>query len=104
MIRIREQYELSTDDVGDTPGYITPDDTGGGITFYEGKPVGMTLPSPGADLHLLRTRRQGRYLRQDLQARDPDTASPFNVPLFCTSAPRSIGYRDGTFIEGLYKT
>lgn len=97
-----EQYELSKDDVGDNAGYITPDDDMEvEITFYEGKPVGMTLPiavervitycEPGV---------KGDTSGKTFKPATLDTGISVNVPLFCDIGTKiKLDTRDGSFIE-----
>jgi len=68
-----EQVELSKEDLGDNAGYLTPeDDIEVQITFYEEKPVGITLPiAVQRTITYWRARHQGRHLRQEHQARHP---------------------------------
>jgi elongation factor P len=97
-----EQYELSKDDLGDNAGYISPDDDFEmEITFYEGKPVGVTLPilvdrtitycEPGV---------KGDTSGKSFKPATLDTGITVSVPLFCEIGTKvKIDTRDGTFAE-----
>ncbi len=97
-----EQYELSKDDLGENAGYLSPDDDFEvEITFYEGRPVGVTLPiivertiaycEPGV---------KGDTSGKTFKPATLDTGIEVNVPLFCEIGTRiKIDTRDGTFVE-----
>jgi elongation factor P len=97
-----EQYELSKADLGDNAGYISPDDDYEvEITFYEGKPVGVTLPiliertitycEPGV---------KGDTSGKTFKPATLDTGIEVSVPLFCEIGTRiRLDTRDGTFVE-----
>jgi elongation factor P len=97
-----EQYELSKEDLGDNAGYITPDDDFTvEITFYEGKPVGVTLPiaidrvitycEPGI---------KGDTSGKSFKPATLDTGITVSVPLFCEIGTKiKLDTRDGSFIE-----
>jgi len=97
-----EQFELSKDDLGDNAGYLTPeDDIEVEITFYEGRPVGMTLPiaiertivycEPGI---------KGDTSGKSFKPAKLDTGIEVSVPLFCDIGTKiRVDTRDGSFIE-----
>jgi elongation factor P len=97
-----EQVELSKEDLGDNAGYLTPeDDIEVQITFYEEKPVGITLPiavqrvitycEPGI---------KGDTSGKSTKPATLDTGIEVNVPLFCDIGTKiNIDTRDGSFIE-----
>jgi elongation factor P len=97
-----EQYELSKDDLGDNAGYMSPDDDFEvEITFYEGKPVGVTLPilvdrtitycEPGI---------KGDTSGKSFKPATLDTGISVQVPLFCDIGTKiKLDTRDGTFAE-----
>ncbi len=97
-----EQYELSKDDVGDNAGYITPDDDMEvEITFYEGKPVGMTLPiAVERTITYCEPGVKGDTSGKTFKPATLDTGITVNVPLFCDIGTKiKLDTRDGTFIE-----
>jgi len=97
-----EQYELTRDDLGDNTGYMSPDDDFElEITFYDGKPVGVTLPilvertitycEPGV---------KGDTSGKTFKPATLDTGIEVNVPLFCEIGTKiKLDTRDGTFAE-----
>jgi len=97
-----EQYELAKDDLGDNAGYISPDDDYEvEITFYEGKPVGVTLPiliertitycEPGV---------KGDTSGKTFKPATLDTGIEVAVPLFCDIGTKiKVDTRDGSFAE-----
>lgn len=97
-----EQFELSKEDLGDNAGYMSPDDDYElEITFYEGKPVGVTLPilvertitycEPGV---------KGDTSGKSFKPATLDTGIEVNVPLFCDIGTKiKIDTRDGSFGE-----
>jgi elongation factor P len=97
-----EQFEISKDDLGDNAGYISPDDDFiVEMTFFEGKPVGMTLPTgvtrvitycePGV---------KGDTSGKTFKPATLDTGIEVSVPLFCDIGTKVlIDTRDGSFIE-----
>ncbi len=97
-----EQYELSKEDLGDNAGYISPDDDYEvEITFYEGKPVGVTLPiliertitycEPGV---------KGDTSGKATKTATLDTGFEVQVPLFCDIGTKiKLDTRDGSFAE-----
>jgi elongation factor P len=101
-----EQYELTKEDLGDNAGYITPeDDFELEITFYEGKPVGMTLP-----IAIVRTITycepgiKGDTSGKATKVATLDTGMQIQVPLFCEIGTKiKLDTRDGTFIERMNK-
>jgi elongation factor P len=97
-----EQYELTKEDLGDATGYITPeDDAEVEVAFYEGKPVGVTIPTlvtrtitycePGV---------KGDTSGKTFKPATLDTGIEVNVPLFCDIGTKILlDTRDGTFSE-----
>jgi elongation factor P len=97
-----EQYELAKEDLGDNAGYMSPDDDFPlEITFYENKPVGVTLPilvertitycEPGV---------KGDTSGKTFKPATLDTGIEVSVPLFCEIGTRiKLDTRDGTFSE-----
>jgi elongation factor P len=97
-----EQYEIAKDDLGDNAGYISVDDDYPiEITFYEGKPVGITPPilvertitycEPGV---------KGDTSGKTFKPATLDTGIEVSVPLFCDIGTRiKLDTRDGTFAE-----
>ncbi len=97
-----EQFELSKEDIGDNINYLTPeDDFTLEITFFEGKPVGLTLPilvertitycEPG-----LKGDTSGKAFKQATL----DTGYEVSVPLFCEIGTKiMLDTRDGSFSE-----
>jgi elongation factor P len=97
-----EQYELTKEDLGDAVGYITPeDDAEVEVAFYEGKPVGVTIPTlivrtitycePGV---------KGDTSGKTFKPATLDTGIQVNVPLFCDIGTKILlDTRDGTFSE-----
>jgi len=97
-----EQYEISKDDMGDNAGYISAeDDYDVEMIFYEGKPVGMNLPTK-----IVRTITycepgvKGDTSGKTLKPATVDTGIVVNVPLFCDMGTKIlVDTRDGSFIE-----
>lgn len=97
-----EQFELTKEDLGDNVGYITPeDDAEVEVAFYEGKPVGVTVPTlivrtitycePGV---------KGDTSGKTFKPATLDTGIEVNVPLFCDIGTKILlDTRDGTFSE-----
>ncbi len=97
-----EQYELTKEDLGDNIGYMTPeDDFEVEVCFYEGKPVGVTLPTlvtrtitycePGV---------KGDTSGKTFKPATLDTGIEVTVPLFCDIGTRILlDTRDGSFSE-----
>ena len=97
-----EQFELSKHDLGDNVGFMTPeDDLEVEITFYEGKPVGVTLP-----INVVRTITycepgiKGDTSGKSFKPATLDTGIEISVPLFCDIGTKIIlDTRDGSFVE-----
>ena len=97
-----EQFELTKEDLGDNAGYMTPeDDFEVEVAFYEGKPVGVTLPTS-----IVRTITycepgvKGDTSGKTFMPATLDTGVQCNVPLFCDIGTKILfDTRDGTFIE-----
>jgi elongation factor P len=97
-----EQYELQKEDLGDNAGYLTPeDDFPVMITFYEDKPVGVTLPTnivrkitycePGI---------KGDTSGKSFKPAKLDSGIEVSVPLFCEIGTKiKLDTRDGSFVE-----
>lgn len=97
-----EQYELTKDDLGDSAGYITPDDDFPvEITFYEGKPVGVMLPTAIVrTIEYCEPGMKGDTSGKTFKPATLDTGIEVNVPLFCEIGTKvRIDTRDGSFIE-----
>jgi len=97
-----EQYELSKEDLGDNAGYMTPeDDIVVQITFYEDKPVGITLPiSITRTITYCEPGVKGDTSGKSTKPATLDTGIQVNVPLFCDIGTKiNIDTRDGSFIE-----
>ena len=97
-----DQLEMSKDDLGDSAGYLLPeDDIEISITFYEGKAVGVKLP-----INITRTITycepgvKGNTSGKTSKPATLDTGIEVNVPLFCNEGERVvIDTRDGSFVE-----
>jgi elongation factor P len=97
-----EQIELSREDLGDNAGYILPEDEMEvGITFYEGKAIGMKLP-----VAVIRTISycepgiKGDSSGKSLKPATLDTGLETMVPLFCEIDSKiKVDTRDGSFVE-----
>jgi len=97
-----EQYEISREELGDNAGYITPDDDFTvEMTFYEGKPVGMTLPTK-----IVRTITycepgvKGDTSGKTMKPAKLETGIEVAVPLFCEIGTKIlVDTRDGSFVE-----
>lgn len=97
-----EQFEMPKEDLGDSAGYITPeDDLDILITYYEGKPVGVKLP-----VNITRTVTycepgvKGDTSGKATKPATLDTGMTVNVPLFINTDEKIvIDTRDGSFVE-----
>ena len=97
-----EQYEIAKEDLGDNVGYMTAeDDLEVEITFYDGKPVGVTLP-----INVVRTITycepgvKGDTSGKTFKPATLDTGIEVSVPLFCDIGTKIIlDTRDGSFVE-----
>lgn len=97
-----EQFELPEANLGDYAGYITPeDDVEVKLTFYEGQPVGITLP-----VNITRTVKycepgiKGDTSGKSLKPATLDTGIEAKVPLFVNTGDRIVlDTRDGSFVE-----
>ncbi|MBP3710159.1 MAG: elongation factor P [Treponema sp.] len=97
-----DQLEMPKDDLGDSAGYISPDDDIDiSITFYNGKSVGVKLP-----INVTRTITycepgvKGNTSGKTFKPATLDTGIEVNVPLFCDEGERIvIDTRDGSFVE-----
>ncbi len=97
-----EQYELTKEDLGDNAGYITPDDDFPvEITFYEGKPVGIMLPTAiERTITYCEPGVKGDTSGKTFKPATLDTGIEVSVPLFCEIGTKvRIDTRDGSFIE-----
>ncbi len=97
-----EQYELTKEDLGDNAGYITPeDDFAVEITFYEGKPVGVVLPTAvERTIEYCEPGVKGDTSGKTFKPARLDSGIEAMVPLFCEIGTRvRIDTRDGSFIE-----
>jgi elongation factor P len=97
-----EQYEISKDDLGDNAGYISPDDDYTvEITFFEGKAVGMTLPTGvSRTITYCEPGVKGDTSGKTFKPATLDTGMEVTVPLFCDIGTKVlIDTRDGSFIE-----
>lgn len=97
-----EQFEISKEDLGDNVNYLTDgDEFTVELTFYEGKPVGVSLP-----IQIVRTITycepgvRGDTSGKATKSATLDTGFEVQVPLFCENDARiMIDTRDGSFIE-----
>lgn len=97
-----EQFEISKEDLGDNVNYLTDgDEFTVELTFYEGKPVGVSLP-----IQIVRTITycepgvRGDTSGKATKPATLDTGFEVQVPLFCENDARiMIDTRDGSFIE-----
>ena len=97
-----EQYELSKDDLGDNAGYLSPeDDMPVEITFYEGKPVGVTLPiQVERTITYCEPGIKGDTSGKSFKPATLDTGIEVSVPLFCEIGTKiKLDTRDGSFSE-----
>ncbi|GAB1483405.1 elongation factor P [Treponema sp.] len=97
-----EQYELSKEDLGDNVGYLSPeDDFPIEVTFYEGKPVGVTLPtSVDRTITYCEPGVKGDTSGKTFKPATLDTGIEVSVPLFCEIGTKvRIDTRDGSFVE-----
>ncbi len=97
-----EQYELSKEDLGDNVGYISPDDDFEvEVTFYEGKPVGASLPiSVVRTITYCEPGVKGDTSGKTFKPATLDTGIEVSVPLFCEIGTKiRLDTRDGTFQE-----
>lgn len=97
-----EQVELSKEDLGDNAGYLTPeDDIEVQITFYEEKPVGITLPiAVQRTITYCEPGVKGDTSGKSTKPATLDTGIEVAVPLFCDIGTKiNIDTRDGSFIE-----
>lgn len=97
-----EQYEIAKDDIGDNAGYMMPeDDCDVEITFYEGKPVGVTLPiAIERTITYCEPGIKGDTSGKSSKPATLDTGITVAVPLFCEIGTKiKLDTRDGTFIE-----
>ena len=101
----QETYDevlLGRDDLGDNADYISPDDDYDvQVTYYEGKPVGIDLPT-----QVVRTITycepgvKGDTSGKSLKPATLDTGIEVRVPLFCNTDDRIvIDTREGAFVE-----
>ena len=101
----QESYDdvmLGRDDLGDNAGYISPDDDYEvKVTYYEGKPVGINLPT-----QVVRTITycepgvKGDTSGKSLKQATLDTGIEVRVPLFCNTDDKIvIDTREGEFVE-----
>ncbi len=97
-----EQYEISKEDLGDNAGYISPDDDViVEMTFFEGKPVGMTLPTGVVrTITYCEPGIKGDTSGKSSKPATLDTGIEVGVPLFCEIGTKILlDTRDGSFIE-----
>lgn len=97
-----DDVPMEREDLGDNAGWISPDDDYEvKITYYEGKPVGVTLP-----INVIRTVTycepgiKGDTSGKSLKPATLDTGVEVRVPLFIDQDERIvIDTRDGSFVE-----
>lgn len=97
-----EQFEISKEDLGDNVNYIAVgDEFVLELTFYNGKPVGVSLP-----VQIVRTITycepgiRGDTSGNATKSATLDTGLEIQVPLFCTIGTKiMLDTRDGTFTE-----
>ncbi len=97
-----EQLELPSEDLGDSVGYITPeDDIEVEITFYEGKPIGVKLPiAVTRTIEYCEPGIKGDTSGKSYKPAKLDTGIEVQVPLFCDIDSKiKIDTRDGSFME-----
>ncbi len=97
-----EQFELTKEDLGDNAGYITPeDDFEVEVCFYDGKPVGMTLPTAiERTITYCEPGVKGDTSGKTFKPATLDTGIEVSVPLFCDIGTKiKLDTRDGSFIE-----
>jgi elongation factor P len=97
-----EQFELTAEDVGDNSNYLAPgDDFVLEITFYEGKPVGLSLPIlVDREITYCEPGLKGDTSGKASKAATLDTGYVVQVPLFCDIGTKvRIDTRDGSFSE-----
>jgi elongation factor P len=97
-----EQFEIAKEDLGDNVNYIAVgDEFILELTFYNGKPVGVSLP-----VQVVRTITycepgiRGDTSGNATKSATLDTGLEVQVPLFCTIGTKiMLDTRDGTFAE-----
>lgn len=97
-----EQLEMPVEDMGESAGYMTPDDDiTVEITFFEGKPIGVELP-----ISIVRTITycepgiKGDTSGKSMKPAKLDTGIEVMVPLFCDIDTKiKVDTRDGSFVE-----
>lgn len=97
-----DQFELTREDLGDNAGYITPEDElEVGITFYEGKPIGIKLPtSVVRTITYCEPGIKGDTSGKSYKPATLDTGLEVMVALFCEIGTKvRIDTRDGSFME-----
>lgn len=97
-----EQFELTREDLGDNAGYILPEDEQDvGITFYEGKPIGINLPTAVTrTITYCEPGLKGDTSGKSLKPATLDTGLEVMVALFCEIGTQiKLDTRDGSFME-----
>jgi len=97
-----DQLELSREELGDNADYILPeDDLVVGITFYEGKPIGVQLPiAVTRTIVYCEPGIKGDTSGKAMKPAKLDTGLEIMVPLFCENGIQiKVDTRDGSFME-----
>ncbi len=97
-----EQFEISKEDLGDNTNYITDgDEFVLELTFYNGKPVGVTLPILiEREITYCEPGLKGDTSGKATKSATLDTGFELQVPLFCEIGTRiMVDTRDGSFSE-----
>ena len=97
-----EQFEIAKEDLGDNVNYIAVgDEFTLELTFYNGKPVGVTLPIlVEREITYCEPGIRGDTSGNATKSATLDTGLEVQVPLFCTIGTKiKLDTRDGTFAE-----
>ena len=97
-----EQFEIAKEDLGDNVNYIAVgDEFILELTFYNGKPVGVSLPvQVGRTITYCEPGIRGDTSGNATKSATLDTGLEVQVPLFCTIGTMiMLDTRDGTFAE-----
>ncbi len=97
-----EQFEISTEDLGDNVNYIAAgDEFTVELTFYEGKPVGIKTPVQVVrEITYCEPGIKGDTSGKATKAATLDTGFVVQVPLFCDIGTKiMLDTRDGSFTE-----
>ena len=97
-----EQFEIAKEDLGDNVNYLMAgDEFVLELTFYNGKPVGVTLPIlVDREITYCEPGIRGDTSGNATKSATLDTGFEVQVPLFCTIGTKiKLDTRDGTFAE-----